>query len=406
MNSVIVVGGGASGLVSAIMAARKGAKVTILEKASSCGKKILATGNGKCNYYNEDMSIKHYNSEDISMLPKIINTKNKNIVLEFFNSIGVIARVKNGYYYPYSNQAISILNALLVEIKKLGINIINKVDIKKIEKTHNKFIIQSEEHKYIADKLILATGTYAYYDFNSVNSYDLVASLKHNIIKPLPALVQLKINDKITKKWAGVRIYSKISLYQNDFLIKEEEGELMLTNYGLSGICAMQFSSIIARGLELEKKEELVINFVPTLASDISSMITFLDNYSVICSDRTVSQILDNILNYKLGNIIADDLQNKYYNDLSKKNKIKLASRLVSFRVSITGTNSYKDAQVCSGGVPIREINLKTMESLKINNLYIVGELLDVDGECGGYNLGFAWTTGIIAGSSAGDTND
>ena len=406
MKKVIVVGGGASGLVSAIVAARNGAVVTILERASTCGKKILATGNGKCNYYNEDMSVKHYNSNDRYLLDRIINSKNKELVLDFFQSIGIVPRVRDGYYYPYSNQAVSVLNALLLEVKKLGISIVNDCYVTDIEQNGKGFVVHSNICDYKTDKLILATGSYAYYNFDNINSYDIVANFNHSIVDVFPALVQLVVDNKITKKWAGVRVVSKIKLYQDNEFIREEEGELMLTNYGISGICAMQLSSIIARGISNNKKYSLVINFVPTLASDVSSMILFLDDYDKKCSGRTVVEILDNILNYKLSNVIALDLGNRYYSDLSEKDKAKLASKLVSFRVDINGTKLFRYAQVCSGGVSIKEINLLTMESLIVKNLYIVGEVLDVDGDCGGYNLGFAWTTGIIAGNSVVNEND
>lgn len=406
MNRVIVVGGGASGLVSAIVAARNGAVVTILERASTCGKKILATGNGKCNYYNEDMSVKHYNSNDRYLLDRIINSKNKELVLDFFQSIGIVPRVRDGYYYPYSNQAVSVLNALLLEVKRLGISIVNDCYVTDIEQNGKGFVVHSNICDYKTDKLILATGSYAYYNFDNINSYDIVANFNHSIVDVFPALVQLVVDNKITKKWAGVRVFSRIKLYQDNEFIREEEGELMLTNYGISGICAMQLSSIIARGISNNKKYSLVINFVPTLASDVSSMILFLDDYDKKCSGRTVVEILDNILNYKLSNVIALDLGNRYYSDLSEKDKAKLASKLVSFRVDINGTKLFRDAQVCSGGVSIKEINLLTMESLIVKNLYIVGEVLDVDGDCGGYNLGFAWTTGIIAGNSVVNEND
>ena len=152
MKKVIVVGGGASGLVSAIVAARNGAVVTILERASTCGKKILATGNGKCNYYNEDMSVKHYNSNDRYLLDRIINSKNKELVLDFFQSIGIVPRVRDGYYYPYSNQAVSVLNALLLEVKRLGISIVNDCYVTDIEQNGKGFVVHSNICDYKTDK--------------------------------------------------------------------------------------------------------------------------------------------------------------------------------------------------------------------------------------------------------------
>lgn len=409
MTKVLVVGGGASGMVAAISASRCGADVTILERNSSCGKKLLVTGNGKCNYYNDDQDIRHYHSSDNNIIGDIINKDNSKLVLDFFDSIGVVPRVKNDYYYPYSNQAVTILNALLEEIRVLGVKIINNVFVTNIIKKNDSFVIETDNEEYYADKVIMSSGSYAFYKNMAINSYELVSRLGHSIIKPLPALVQLKVDDKITKSWAGVRVESLVKLYQDSKFVREEYGELLLTNYGISGICAMQLSSDIARGLDNNYKEEVVINFVPSIASDIDSLLKFFDDYNDRVSNRTIIQMLDNILNYKLGNAIINKIKidgNSSYDDLSYKDKVKLASNIVEFKINIDGTNSFNDAQVCSGGVSIKEIDTKNMESLKVRGLYIVGEMLDVNGDCGGYNLTFAWITGILAGRDSARTDN
>lgn len=409
MNKVVVIGGGASGLVAAIIAARRGASVSILERNSSCGKKILVTGNGKCNYYNCAQDVKHYHSSSMEFIDDIINDVNNRLVLDFFDSIGVVPKIKNGYYYPYSNQAVSVLNAIMDEIKLLKVNVINNVFVKDIVYNKDSFLIRTDDKDYCADKVIIATGSYAFYKNMEINSYDMITRLGHNIVKPLPALVQLRINNKICKKWAGVRCGVNIKLYQNKEYVREEDGEILLTSYGISGICAMQLSGNISRGLDNNCLEEVVINFVPNLASDVESFIDFVEKYNNKVSKRTIIQMLDNILNYKLGNVILEKVHisgNSYWDSLSNEDKIRLASNIVSFRMAIDGTNSYKDAQVCSGGVAISEINTKTMESLRIKNLYMVGELLDVDGDCGGYNLTFAWISGILAGIACSKERD
>lgn len=401
MFDVIVIGGGASGLVSSIMASRNGASVCVLERNKSCGKKILVTGNGKCNYYNSDQNIRHYHSSNDNLLGNIINDKNNELVKDFFKSIGVIPRIKNGYYYPYSNQAISVLNTLLTEAKLNGVSIANNVFVLEIVKDNDRFIIKSNNGNYYAKKVIIAAGSYSFYKNMDINSYDIAKSLGHEIIKPLPALVQLVIEDKICKSWAGVRSDALIKLYQDGKFIREESGEVMLTSYGISGICAMQLSGFIARGIDNNRKEEVVINFVPGIAKDLASFINFLDDYSKELNNKNISYILDNILNYKLGNAILSKIKidgNRNYNNLSYDLKHLLAKSIVEFRVKISKTNSYEDSQVCSGGVSIMDINLESMESKKVKNLYFAGEILDVDGDCGGYNLTFAWISGILAG--------
>lgn len=404
MDKIIVVGGGASGLVAAISAARCGNDVVILEKNNSCGKKILVTGNGKCNYFNENLDSSHYDSYDKSLIKNIINIKNKQMVLDFFNSIGIIPNIKNDYYYPHSNQAITIINALLSELKNLGVQIINNTKVLKIEKKDNDFILETNNNKYKGTKVIIATGCYAYYNEDDVNSYNLIKKINHTIIKPLPALVQLKMDNNICKKWAGVRITSNIKLYENNKYIKEETGELMLTSYGISGICAMQLSGLIAKGLSQSKKEEIVINFIPDIATNKKELQSFLDKYNKNHNYK-VKEICDNLINYKLGNAINSRINELYYNNLTSKEKNELINNLINYKVNIIGTNSYKEAQTCSGGIPLNEINLKTMESLKIKNLYFTGEIIDINGDCGGYNLAFAWISGLLAGGATNDKN-
>ena len=402
MSKVIVIGGGASGLVAAIVAKRGGNDVTILEKNIKCGKKILVTGNGKCNYFNSDFDIKHYYSNNIDKLKMIINEENKNIIFDFFDSIGVIPDIRNCYYYPYSNQAVSILNALLLEINRLDIKVINNCLVNKIIKNNNQYIIND---KYVCDKVIISCGSYAYYNYDEVNSYDLVRNNNLNIIKPLPALVQLVVNDNITKEWSGVRVNCNVKLYEDDKYIREENGEVLFTNYGVSGICVMQLSGIIARGIN-NKKYSLVFNFVPSISNNINDMINYLDKYNERCSDRRVIDIFDNLINYKLGNILVGKIGNKYYKDLSYDEKVFLVNNLINYKVNIDGTRSYKEAQVCSGGVNLDDIDINTMEVINSPGLYVTGELLDVNGDCGGFNLGFAWLSGIIAGSSVGGNDD
>ena len=401
---VIVVGGGASGLVSAIFASMNGNEVVILERNSFCGKKILVTGNGKCNYWNCDQDLNHYHSSNPEILDKIITTEIKDKVLAFFDMLGIIPKIKNGYYYPYSNQATSIQTSLILQVQLLGAKIENNVYVKSIIKKQNQYIIQTDNGDFFADKVIIATGSKASPKTGSDgNGYDLITSLGHSIIKPLPALVQLIGEGNYFKEWTGIRQDVCVRLIEDGIFIKEEIGEISLTDYGLSGICVMQLSGIIAKGLEVGKSECVLINFVPWLTSNESEFIEWMDIRNTKVKNRNVRQLLDGILNYKLVNLIVKKSkidENGRWQDLDINSKLLLAKNIVSFEQKIVSTHTFDKAQVCSGGVPLTEINSYTMESLKSKGLYIVGELLDVDGDCGGYNLGFAWISGILAGTS------
>lgn len=399
---VAVIGGGASGLVSAIYAAKAGNEVILIERNNNLGKKLLITGNGRCNYFNSDINLKHYYSEDIDILSKIINEENETEFLSFFDSIGITPKIKNGYYYPMSNKAVSVRDALVLECKMLGVEIITDFKVDNIIKK-DIFLISSSDKKIKADKVILALGSKAYPKTGSDGKgYEIALSLGHSINKVLPSLTALSADESYLKLWKGARSEVKLSLYENDKLIKIEEGEAQFTDYGISGICAFNLSSLITKGLYLNKKEEICINFIPfTNSKNIDDVIIYLNKRSQILSERTVFELLEGLLDYKLINAIIKKSKidpDKNYQNLSKKEIYRLATNLYSFKINIVSTKSFENAQVCTGGVKLSEINPKTMESLIVPNLYIIGELLDVNGDCGGYNLAFAFISGMLAG--------
>ena len=387
-------------MVSAVVLARKGIKVTILERNSACGKKIIASGNGRCNYWNQDMTVKHYYSSNIELLKKIIN---KVDVLKFLNSIGLEHQIKNGLYYPYSNQSITVRNALLAELKSLNVNIHLNEEVLQLKKS-DKFTIITNKNKYTADKVVCSFGSNASIT-KPVDNYKILKSFGHNIVQPLPALVGVTTNKNL-KLCAGVRTKVKIKYYENNKFVKSEIGELQLNNNCLSGICVMQLSTLIAKGLNQNNKEYLNINFLYGKCDNDEECITFINNLNKKLKNRTITEILDLVLNYKLVNYIMSQYHYKKTWDLfTSKEQLLLARSITNHSFEIIGTNSMQQAQVSSGGVLLNEINVSTMESLKMKDLYITGEALDVDGNCGGYNLGFAFTTGIILGESINDKN-
>ena len=190
MNKIVIIGGGASGLVAAIYGARKGNKVVILEKKNICGKKILKTGNGRCNYFNENQDIQNYNSRNINLVEQIITKENQEKILKFFADLGIEPKIKNGYYYPFSNQAVSIQNALLTEVKNLNIEIRNNIIVEDIEVENDVFLIKTNSGEIQCKKIILATGSKV--DALDGIGYKICGKLGHTIIKPLPALVRIK----------------------------------------------------------------------------------------------------------------------------------------------------------------------------------------------------------------------
>ena len=406
MSDIIIIGGGPSGIVTAIKAKNKNNNVIVLEKNNTPLKKLLLTGNGKCNYFNEIFSTKNYHSMNIDIVDKIISDKNLNSVKEFFDNLGIIPKIKNGYYYPFSNQATTIKNVLLREAELKGVNIICNSEALDIEKK-DKFIIKCTDKEYTCDKLVISMGSKAYPKTGSDGlGYSLLEKLGHSIIKPLPALVQLTSNFKYLKDIDGVRTDVYMELFEDDKYIDSESGELQFTNYGISGICTFNLSNYITRGLDEGRSEVIKINLVPFIETLITP---WMDQYSKKNSNKNLTELLEGFLNYKLVNMILKVSNLKgtnYYKDLTNEEKLELCKNLRSLKIEITGTKSFDNSQICNGGVPLSEINYQTMESNIVKDLYITGELLDMNGNCGGYNLTTCWISGLLAGKDIGDSND
>ncbi len=381
---VYVLGGGASGMAAAITSKRLGNDVTIIEKNNNLGKKLLLTGNGRCNYFNENMSLENfYSNGDIK---RFINDKNLSKVKNFFESIGIVPSLKDGYYYPYSNTSYAILSALKKEIEILKINIINEEVIDIIP---NRIITDKNEYMY--DKVILSLGGASYTKTGSNGfGYDILEKLGHKIIPVKPALVPLLINDKI--EWKGIRLKGCVSLYIDDLFIKYDAGEIQLNDSGISGICVMN----ISRFIDLRRKNVLSIDFL----HDIGDLKEYIDSRNKLLPKRTVIELLEMLINYKLLYAIFKRIHidpSATWNELSVDDKNKIIKSLKHYEVEVIDTKGFEYAETVCGGVPLEEVT-DNLESRIIPNLYITGELIDIDGRCGGYNLTNAWITGILAG--------
>lgn len=388
---IAIIGAGASGMVAALNLAKNNL-VYVFEKNSDVSKKLLLTGSGRCNLGNVDNSLSKYHSSNGELIKYIINDSNLNKVNELFKKIGLVIKNKNGYLYPFSEKSSSVLSALKNACLESGVNFRFGSTILNVEKINDKFIVNGEKF----DKLIVATGGCSYPKTGSVGiGYDIAKSFGHNITNLFPSLVPLYTKNSLEKEWKGIRCEAIVSLYENDKFIKSEHGELQLTSEGLSGICIFNLSRNIKLGLNNNCKEEIRINFTPW-TNDLRS---FLDNFK----DKKVSVICDGFMDYKLTNILYKHLgidTNKTWNELSDFDKNKIVDVLTNFKVDVKDTKGYLDAQVTCGGVCLDEINLNDMSSKFVKNLYFIGEVLDLDGDCGGYNLTIAFITGLLAGGN------
>lgn len=398
---IAVIGGGPSGLVASINAKNNFNEVYLFDKNSDFGKKLLLTGNGKCNYWNEFQDISKYHSTNNDALKKIITTNNLRNTKEFLDSLGIIPYIKNGYYYPFSNQAASIKTILVEEAMNKGVIFKTNTEIKDIIKDKN-FKVYYDNLCEEFDVVVIATGSKSYEKTGSDGyGYNIAKSFNINVLNINPSLVQLVTNTGLEKKWAGIRTLVKIKANE-----KEEEGEIQFTDYGISGICVFNISRNIAINLANKKKQKVKINFIPWFNGSNEDFLKYLDELDIKLNKKNISNLCDGFLNYKLTNILASKSKidnNKKWSELTDTKKMTFINNIHNLEVDVIDTKGFDNAQVCSGGISLDEIKYETLEIKKVSNLYFCGEVLDVDGDCGGYNLSFAFLSGLLVGRSIYD---
>lgn len=399
MKKIAIIGAGASGTIAALKASEKN-EVVLIDGNDKCGKKILLTGNGRCNYWNDEISLDRYETDDRSVLEKILSLDNKNDTLDFLYSIGIYPKIKNGYYYPFSNQATSIREILFKELKRRNVDFRASSKVREVMKQSDNFIITLDnDERIFADKLIIATGSKAYPKTGSDGlGYKFAEKFGHKVNDVTPALTQLIANEKFLNDWENIRCDAKVTLVVNGKCVKEDCGEIQLTSKGISGICVFNVSGFASKNLALGNKVDVVINFLPHLENNFYA---WIDDRANKMPERTIEELLESIFNYKLMFVLlklANVSKDKKWGQLDDKSKKSLCSVVENFNLHIVGTESFDKAQVCTGGISLTEINPYNMESNIVSNLYFTGEILDVDGMCGGFNLAFAWISGYLAG--------
>lgn len=379
-NKIGIIGGGAAGLASAIVAGKvlcaaeefSDWQIDLIEKNKECGKKILATGNGRCNISN-------------------VNAEDYQISEGFFNDLGILLSVEDeGRMYPYSRQAKSVRDILVDGAKGYGVNIITDSQIKEVEERGGVFVLKDIEGRtYQYDKLIITTGGKAGIQYGSEGD-GLKFARKFGIdVSPvLPALVPMTYGDNPKfnlKGLKGVRANVELSLRIGMETVATEKGEIQFTDYGLSGICIFNLSRYLKNAPR--KNKEIVECMV---------MIDFVPEFT----EKNLNTLFENKLTAGLKGIVNEKVEKLFLESGldPNTNPSKTAKALKAFAVNINGTKGWKEAQVTSGGVNPLRVDPVSMESLDIENLFFAGEVLDYDGPCGGYNLNWAWNTGVKAG--------
>ena len=397
----VIIGAGASGMMAAITAARCDKKVCIIEKLNKAGKKLLATGNGKCNFTNAKMYVECFHGDE-TFINHVLTQFSLEDCLDFFHSIGIYPKSKNGYYYPNSEQAVSVNNALLLELERLEVSIFYETSVKEISPAENQVEIVTNKGNFFGKHLIIATGLLAASKLGSDGSmFELIKGFGHRFVPILPALCGFYCKGLKFKQISGVRAQGTVCAYIDGRKCAEDTGEVQFTDYGLSGIPVFQISRDLSRGLYEKKKVEIKINLLPNF--DKTQLSEELKYRCSIFEEMPVSMLLNGLLHQKLADMILDKAgvdKNVFTSSVSEEKINKIADVLQEIRVPVTNYRDFEFAQVCTGGIPTTDIDHKTLESKYVPSVHFTGELLDVDGICGGYNLHFAWATGFMAGNA------
>ena len=401
----LIIGGGASGLTAAIFAAERGCKVLVLEQKEKLCKKIYATGNGKCNFTNKDRQSDCFRGRDVSLAEPVLRSFSLDDTLSFFKKIGVYPKERNGYYYPGSEQAASVAESLSREAERLGVSWRTGVRVLRVTRDREAlFAAETDNGTFYGKSMVLATGGKASPVHGSDGSgYLFAKSFGHTILTPLPAIVQLKAEGKFFKTLAGVRTDGRVTLHIGKETYSEA-GELLFAAYGLSGIPVMQVSRYASVALHEKKNVMAELDLFQGLSEEeLAEEIFHRFRYM---KENTAEEALAGLCNHKLNFILLQLCgmePTKKAGSYGKKEATVLADKIKHFTVKITDTNGFEQAQACAGGVPLTELT-EDMESKLVTGLFITGELADIDGTCGGYNLQWAWSSGAAAGKKIGGT--
>lgn len=398
---IAIIGAGASGLICACSTAIKAkennsdVEIILFESKDKPGRKLLATGNGRCNLMNQNEGDYYFDSHSFSSYA--LKRFNVSSNLSFFNSIGLYTRSdEEGRIYPLSNQASSVLDALRFACESNKVKFITDCTVTEIKRNNGTFLINNT---YTADKIVLACGGRA--GAKSFFGYELLKSMGHSVTSIRPSLTKLEVKDKKqVKQLKGIRQKGEFSLFDGTELIAKEKGEILFTDYGLSGIAIMQLSAFAVRYKNIDRLK-IQSDFVSELSYNelFEAVKSFAAGGTVILNENLLSGFVPK----RLGEIILKSLDISLSSDpkkLSDKDLKAITSKMKKFTFEISSAKGFEDAQVTAGGADTALFNPETMESKKVKGLYCIGELLDVDGLCGGYNLHWAWSSGRLCAES------
>ena len=394
---MIIIGGGAAGLCAAILLARTREKVTLLEQNSSVGKKILVSGNGKCNITNKYIGTERFHGNEPAFIDAVLKSYDYQVVSNFFHSIGLeLVGGKEGKMFPMSLQAASVVDLLVYEAKRAGVEIICECKVTKVTQTDKDFTLETTQGIKMSKRLLITAGSPAAPQLGGSDSgYLFATTLGHSLIPRHPALVQLCSEENWVKQCAGVKIEGAATLYANGEEITRKEGDLLFTNYGISGLAILDLSREASTRLGSFDYCELSLDLMPTYSKErlTNLLMGRIDKES----QKPILLWLQGILHKKVAKVIIEHskIRSRVEHELNRKEINKLVHTLKNLKLSISDTKGFKHAEVATGGIDTKEIDPQTMASKIVPNLYFAGEVLDVDGDRGGFNFHFAWVSAM-----------
>ncbi|HHT49658.1 MAG TPA: NAD(P)/FAD-dependent oxidoreductase [Firmicutes bacterium] len=403
---ILVIGGGAAGMMAAIIACRRGAVVTLIERNPRVGKKLLVTGNGRCNYTNTNLDYHCFQGENPQFAAAAFRRFDSRETMAFFEELGVVPKLEEeGKVYPWSDQASSVLDLLLHELEAGGVKVMVNAFVRRVRKQGAKFQVELADGSIVeGDRLILTPGGKAKPSTGSDgNGYDLARSFGHTITPLYPGLVQLKLAGSFFHQIQGVKLVGTVALLDGTVELSRERGDIIFGNYGLSGPPVFQLSSLVGRLLAVGKEPVLRLTIIDRM--DRAALTALLNARFQQAAGKSLDFSLVGFINKRLIPVILkvagfQDLKRPAVT-LTPEEIGRIGRILTDWRFPVRGTKSWPSAQVTVGGVATDELNPETMESKLVPGLFLAGEIIDLAGRCGGYNLQWAWSSGYVAGENA-----
>lgn len=408
INDVIIIGGGASGLCAAIMIKKLAPQlsVRVLEALPRVCKKLSTTGNGRCNITNRNITADRYHGENKNFCLYALEKYNVDKVAEFFSSIGVPFVFEGDKAYPSSLQASSVVDCLRFAAEDLGVIINTETKVNDIQVSAGRYRVISRALTFIGDNVIMAAGLLSGGDKLGCDGsmLQLLKKSGFKTVKTTPAIVQIKTNTDIVKQLKGIKVNANVTLKTDNKILRQEFGETLFCDYGLSGPPILQVSGLVSK---INEKSEISLDLMPETQFD--ELYTIIKARALNLNNRKLEEFFTGMLHKRVGQVIlklsglslmatADSLTDKDIN--------KIAATIKNMRFEVTGTTGFVNSQVTSGGLDTRQFDEKTMMSKDNKGFYAIGEILDIDGDCGGFNLQWAWSSAMAAANSIANNRE